>query len=168
MIRLNGIARPGSVLTGLVAACLLFTITPADAASSKKKSKGLSPAASVALQYAEAVSKGDTIKTASLDFTCQYRLLVAKQPHAPSAAPSDASSDPCWQGLKAAHEPALARVDSGMDVLWPSNGALPFFRDDLDHYPASAFVMDAIGLSPPRSEERRVGKECRSRWSPYH
>ena len=24
---------------------------------------------------------------------------------------------------------------------------------------------DAVGL---RSEERRVGKECRSRWSPYH
>ena len=24
----------------------------------------------------------------------------------------------------------------------------------------------AIGLQ--RSEERRVGKECRSRWSPYH
>src|SRR2546422_9702397 len=23
-------------------------------------------------------------------------------------------------------------------------------------------------LRPPRSEERRVGKECRSRWSPYH
>src|SRR5688572_33191186 len=22
-------------------------------------------------------------------------------------------------------------------------------------------------LGPPRSEERRVGKECRSRWSPY-
>ena len=25
-------------------------------------------------------------------------------------------------------------------------------------------IMAAI----PRSEERRVGKECRSRWSPYH
>ena len=24
------------------------------------------------------------------------------------------------------------------------------------------------GLRPVRSEERRVGKECRSRWSPYH
>ena len=24
-----------------------------------------------------------------------------------------------------------------------------------------------IGFDP-RSEERRVGKECRSRWSPYH
>ena len=23
-------------------------------------------------------------------------------------------------------------------------------------------------LYNPRSEERRVGKECRSRWSPYH
>src|ERR1043165_1664643 len=24
------------------------------------------------------------------------------------------------------------------------------------------------GVEPDRSEERRVGKECRSRWSPYH
>ena len=23
-------------------------------------------------------------------------------------------------------------------------------------------------IEPKRSEERRVGKECRSRWSPYH
>ena len=33
-------------------------------------------------------------------------------------------------------------------------------------------VMEIIGLpgaaSVVRSEERRVGKECRSRWSPYH
>src|SRR3712207_2224838 len=28
-----------------------------------------------------------------------------------------------------------------------------------------AFATAACG---PRSEERRVGKECRSRWSPYH
>src|SRR3712207_8612064 len=27
--------------------------------------------------------------------------------------------------------------------------------------------MELAGLEP-RSEERRVGKECRSRWSPYH
>ena len=25
-----------------------------------------------------------------------------------------------------------------------------------------------LKLKPLRSEERRVGKECRSRWSPYH
>src|SRR2546426_12831417 len=31
-------------------------------------------------------------------------------------------------------------------------------------------VLDGAALPPPaaRSEERRVGKECRSRWSPYH
>src|SRR2546430_17519338 len=28
-------------------------------------------------------------------------------------------------------------------------------------------VLDEL-LRWPRSEERRVGKECRSRWSPYH
>src|SRR5256885_9745038 len=26
----------------------------------------------------------------------------------------------------------------------------------------------SIQAEPQRSEERRVGKECRSRWSPYH
>ena len=28
--------------------------------------------------------------------------------------------------------------------------------------------IDADGYITIRSEERRVGKECRSRWSPYH
>ena len=27
---------------------------------------------------------------------------------------------------------------------------------------------DELGRRAERSEERRVGKECRSRWSPYH
>ena len=27
---------------------------------------------------------------------------------------------------------------------------------------------DSLGVPYTRSEERRVGKECRSRWSPYH
>ena len=27
---------------------------------------------------------------------------------------------------------------------------------------------NVVGFEPSRSEERRVGKECRSRWSPYH
>ena len=35
------------------------------------------------------------------------------------------------------------------------------------------FILDRSGSmsgleSDTRSEERRVGKECRSRWSPYH
>src|SRR2546425_12433011 len=32
-----------------------------------------------------------------------------------------------------------------------------------------ATILEALkNLKNPRSEERRVGKECRSRWSPYH
>ena len=38
-----------------------------------------------------------------------------------------------------------------------------------------SFVKEIEGVTtykytktPERSEERRVGKECRSRWSPYH
>ena len=29
-------------------------------------------------------------------------------------------------------------------------------------------AVDNFNLHIQRSEERRVGKECRSRWSPYH
>src|SRR2546422_10092219 len=31
-----------------------------------------------------------------------------------------------------------------------------------------ADVVETIEKAAKRSEERRVGKECRSRWSPYH
>src|SRR5260370_400430 len=38
--------------------------------------------------------------------------------------------------------------------------------------PASVSIAVTVRLTVPsvslRSEERRVGKECRSRWSPYH
>ena len=29
-------------------------------------------------------------------------------------------------------------------------------------------ILTQLGTVYARSEERRVGKECRSRWSPYH
>ena len=30
------------------------------------------------------------------------------------------------------------------------------------------FLQEILQITAERSEERRVGKECRSRWSPYH
>ena len=49
-------------------------------------------------------------------------------------------------------------------------------RWSIEHpYIVIAFYLGVALLSAlvvvfqmPRSEERRVGKECRSRWSPYH
>ena len=136
----------------ILATSLAFAISTASAAPAQKKTKGPGPSASIALQYAEAISKGDVVQTARLDFACQYRLVAATRSGLASFPDkSDASYETCWQGIKASHEAALTRVDVGMDVLWPSNGALPFFREDLSRYPASAFVMDLIGLSPPGS-----------------
>src|SRR2546426_11942253 len=47
----------------------------------------------------------------------------------------------------------------GMDERGPDLATLEFIHS---HKTGSLFIASA------RSEERRVGKECRSRWSPYH
>src|SRR4029079_19839543 len=44
---------------------------------------------------------------------------------------------------------------------------VPFHRIDLD-FGAAVAGMAAGHEVEPRSEERRVGKECRSRWSPHY
>ena len=151
MIRLFSHTR-GRLTVLVLLASVSFTLSTAFAAPVQKKSKGLAPGASVAQRYAEAVSRGDKIEVAKLDFACQYRVVAAtKSGLAAYPDQADASYDTCWQGIKSSHEAALTRVDVGMDVLWPSNGALAFFREELYRYPASAFVMDVVGLSPPGS-----------------
>ena len=39
---------------------------------------------------------------------------------------------------------------------------------DLEKYKKDLFNFRFQKVNGQRSEERRVGKECRSRWSPYH
>src|SRR5260370_1923915 len=53
--------------------------------------------------------------------------------------------------------------------------ATPYLARALDDHKRVAVVFGTRGSSganeagaEQRSEERRVGKECRSRWSPYH
>ena len=63
----------------------------------------------------------------------------------------------------------------------PRTTLVDFLRDDLDltgthvgceHGVCGACTVlldgEAVRSCLMRSEERRVGKECRSRWSPYH
>ena len=51
--------------------------------------------------------------------------------------------------------------ERGTDPTEP-HASGPYPHKAVSHEPAIAEIVDA------RSEERRVGKECRSRWSPYH
>ena len=46
-----------------------------------------------------------------------------------------------------------------------------YFSNEIDgkiDYLISGISTDSRDIKDGRSEERRVGKECRSRWSPYH
>ena len=107
-------------------------------------------AESTAKRYAEALGKGEKVGVGQLDFACQYTLVTAA-PHGIKTYPADSDPvyDSCWQRLRNAHAPTLVRTDVGMEILWPSNGDLVFFSEDLDRYPASAFVTDSLGLTPP-------------------
>ena len=65
---------------------------------------------------------------------------------------------------------AMARAASdGMDVVNMSIGAdFMVFTSYPTAVSADALAAKGVITVRSRSEERRVGKECRSRWSPYH
>ncbi len=139
----------GSLL--IVTAMPLIDASSASAATAATKSKqAVTSAETTAQRYAEAMGAGNKVGVGQLDFACQYPL-VAVAPHGIKTYPtnSDPVYDSCWQRLREAHAPTLTRTDVGMEVLWPSNGELVFFSEDLNRYPASAFVTDLLGLTPP-------------------
>ena len=74
---------------------------------------------------------------------------------------------------------------SQKDIFFELSGILKLedykFKEDTTHqayFPSATvfnkvrnllgFYLETEAIPLPRSEERRVGKECRSRWSPYH
>ena len=48
------------------------------------------------------------------------------------------------------------------------DGAQPGSTTENEHSEPQEKGSSAGDVAKARSEERRVGKECRSRWSPYH
>src|SRR3712207_9106176 len=66
-------------------------------------------------------------------------------------------------GAEVVQDPLLARRPDAGKLVEDRSG------HGLTAHPAVVSVGESVGLvSDARSEERRVGKECRSRWSPYH
>ena len=67
------------------------------------------------------------------------------------------------------NKPAIARVPLGLHLnsgFTLDTLAFRLLEDELlIALPGEEFTVAAVSH---RSEERRVGKECRSRWSPYH
>ena len=68
---------------------------------------------------------------------------------------------------------------SGMVLIYAISGIVMNHRDTINpnfsitrkEYKIAEKLPDKAGMNKEkvlRSEERRVGKECRSRWSPYH
>ena len=69
----------------------------------------------------------------------------------------DARHEPIIVDLEALvpKEHLLRKIEKVMDYEWLYERLDPYYCHD-------------NGRPGTRSEERRVGKECRSRWSPYH
>src|SRR3712207_9468581 len=59
--------------------------------------------------------------------------------------------------------PTFSQLDA-----WARLDPAPLFRSALRRFNPGVPDIMAEAQVVTRSEERRVGKECRSRWSPYH
>ena len=70
---------------------------------------------------------------------------------------NSATSSNIEEELKKLHHAVHYGADTVMDLS--TGGDIPTIRKA---------IIEASPVPVVRSEERRVGKECRSRWSPYH
>ena len=73
------------------------------------------------------------------------------------------------------HKQTIALIDDDRNILTSLSIALEKEGFKVQTYIDGESALIGLTRTPPdlavvdiRSEERRVGKECRSRWSPYH
>ena len=70
------------------------------------------------------------------------------------------------KNLDRANRVAKILEDSGYSI--PCNWYYNYKDDETNFGPEDEVQAIRTADVAERSEERRVGKECRSRWSPYH
>ena len=75
-----------------------------------------------------------------------------------------------WSGKDALSDSDAAKVISGSDfnTEFTTVRTAVNSKADVNGDASENFTCNALTATTGRSEERRVGKECRSRWSPYH
>src|SRR5256885_8468215 len=75
---------------------------------------------------------------------------------------------PATQGINACSVGPLYVAATSANQAFVSYGSLPAPSCPQSGNIYIANLQTRAVSQPTRSEERRVGKECRSRWSPYH
>src|SRR2546430_17374109 len=74
------------------------------------------------------------------------------------------TSLPYWQEAAAGLEDSAKQLGVKAELTGPANFSV---NDEVSAF-QQAVTQHASGILVSRSEERRVGEECRSRWSPDH
>src|SRR2546425_11642061 len=92
-----------------------------------------------------------------LNYLRQFNVRVA--PASPPASPEAQPSE-----VVLADNPSFSPYEPTLSLPYVAHAEVVPSRSQV---PPVAPVARSAHIAP-RSEERRVGKECRSRWSPYH
>src|SRR5260221_9914995 len=96
-----------------------------------------------------------------------YFFFSSRRRHTRSLC--DWSSDVCSSDLSTNSPMAADDAGIGGESGWiVGEGTFKDFADIGEFVDFVVEVPEKLAAASGRSEERRVGKECRSRWSPYH
>src|SRR3989475_8375608 len=159
------IDRAAAVRTALLAALCLATASPA-------------PARDPQLWVSNEVSNTISV-IAPRTNTVTATITVGKRPRGMALSPDGRTvyvalgQDDAVGVIDVAKATLTRTIPVGRDpelvVVSPDGGTLFVSNEEIAHASGVDVRTGRIKFSTQvRSEERRVGKECRSRWSPYH
>ena len=167
-----------TITVALVAACSTSPLTP-------PQNPVLTQPEANAVAEVVATDAASLAGGATLDAATGMPFAVAPMPGAPALATSSASCTPTRTPSPPTNSdgdpvPDSVRIDftgctftgdahsvtlsGSIDIVDPT----PAITDRAFRTRNNAFTRTVTNTTTGRSEERRVGKECRSRWSPYH
>src|SRR5256885_3979878 len=106
---------------------------------------------------------GQHLNRSTTYLSCRFFFFSSRRRH--TRLQGDWSSDVCSSDLFGGKEPTL----NALERVKEAGGIVRFIALDEPFFYGSLYDgPNACHWPSLRSEERRVGKECRSRWSPYH